>query len=324
MKGLSIRNIKYMRAFAEAYPDFIIVRPPASQLRNTKNNPVTIVQAPLAQLHADKIMQAPLAQLSWYHHITLLDKIKDPAIRLFYIDKAIKNGWSRNVLSLQIESRLHQRQGKAITNFDNTLPSPQSDLAKETPKNPYLFDFLGISEEMQERDLEKALIQYLKKFMLELGRGFAYVGNQKNLNVAGEDFFLDLLFYNYYLHCFVVFELKIGEFEPEFAGKLNFYVNAINEQIKGKEDKPTIGVLLCKTPNDTVVKFSLQGIKTPLGVADYELAKALPKQLKAEMPTVEELETEIEREYKELKTPAGKRPGMLKRKLPAKQKKKKK
>ena len=243
-------------------------------------------------------MQAPLAQLSWYHHITLLDKVKDPITRLFYIEKAGKNGWSRDVMVLQIESKLHQRQGKAITNFENTLPPLQSDLAKETLKNPYLFDFLSIGEEMQERELEKALMQHIKKFLLELGRGFAYVGNQFNIVVQEDDYFLDLLFYNYHLHCFIVFELKIGKFKPEYAGKLNFYINTADEQIKGKEDKPTIGVLLCKTPNHTVVKYALKGIKTPMGVADYEFAKALPKNLKSELPSIEELETALESEAK--------------------------
>jgi predicted nuclease of restriction endonuclease-like (RecB) superfamily len=303
-KGISVRNLKYMRAFAEAWPDF------------------QIVQAPLAQLQTiDKqesiIVQQAVAQLPWAHHISILEKLKSREERLFYIQKAIENGWSRNVLLHQIETKLIERTGKAITNFNNTLPAIQSDLAQQTIKNPYVFDFLSFSEEIKERELEKALIQHLKNFMLELGKGFAYVGNQKNLVVDGDDFFLDLLFYNYHLHCFVVFELKIGEFVPEFAGKLNFYVNTINEQLKGDEDKPTIGVLLCKTPNETVIKYSLKGIGSPIGVADYQLAKALPAELKTEMPTVEELEAEIDKGFEELKTPAEKRLDVLKEKLAA-------
>lgn len=207
------------------------------------------------------------------------------------------------------------RSGKTISNFQHTLPAAHSDLAQQTFKNPYVFDFLAMGEVIKERDLEQALIQHLKQFMLELGKGFAYVGNQKNLVVDGDDFFLDLLFYNYHLHCFVVFELKVAEFKPEFAGKLNFYINTINAQLKGNEDKPTIGVLLCKTPNETVIKYSLQGVDTPIGVSDYTLANALPKRLKTEMPTVEELEAEIDREYEELKTPAQKRFESLKEKL---------
>ncbi len=201
----------------------------------------------------------------------------------------------------QIESNLYHRKGNAITNFELTLPKPQSDLARETLKNPYLFDFLDLGAEIQERELEKALIQHMKKFLLELGRGFAYVGNQYNLIVEEDDYFLDLLFYNYQLHCFVVFELKVGEFKPEFAGKLNFYINTIDEQIKGKNDAATIGVLLCKTPNDTVVKYSLKGIDTPIGVSEYELINTLPKKFKTEIPSVEEFEKELEKETIEFK-----------------------
>ena len=265
MKGLSVRNIKYMRAFAEAYPDFSFV-------------------------------QAPLAQISWYHHITLLDKVKDTAARMFYMYKAIENGWSRNVMVHQIEIKLYERQGSAITNFNETLPAPQSDLAQETLKSPYVFDFLAMGEKMQERDLEDALIANIKRFLLELGKGFAYVGNQYNLNVAGDDYFLDLLFYNTRLHCYVVFELKIGDFKPEYAGKLNFYINTVDEQIKTENDHLTIGVLLCKTPNKTVVEYALRGIEKPLGVAEYQLSTILPEQLKADLPTEEELAQEMEKE----------------------------
>lgn len=299
-KGLSVRNLKYMRAFAEAYPSFNpIVQPALAQIQNAENQ-------------INEIAQPTLAQIPWTHHILILTKIKEEKERVFYIEKTIQNGWSISTLGLQIETNLYQRQGNAITNFTETLPSPQSDLAIETLKNPYIFDFLSLSEELKERELEKALVQHLKKFMLELGRGFAYVGNQKNLNVQGDDFFLDLLFYNYHLNCFVVFELKVGDFKPEYAGKLNFYVNTVNEQIKRIEHKPTIGVLLCKTPNKTVVQYSLTGIESPIGVADYELGQSLPKQLKGEIPTIEEFEAEIEKEYEELKSPADKKLTLIK------------
>lgn len=183
------------------------------------------------------------------------------------------------------------------------MPKLQSDLVRDTFKNPYIFDFLSIGEKMQERDLEKALIQHLKKFMLELGKGFAYVGNQYRLQVEGDEFVLDLLFYNYLLHAFVLFELKLCAFEPEFAGKLNFYINAVDAQLKGAEDKPTIGVLLCKTPNSTVVKYALKGVDTPIGISEYQLAEALPQQLKGEIPSIAELEAEMDKEYRELKRP---------------------
>jgi len=302
-KGLSLRNLQYMRAFAEAYPSFSSIVPPAA------------AQSQSADIQNLTFVPPAVAQISWSHHRIILDRLKTPEERQFYIQNTAQNGWSKNILSLHIDSELHKRQGNAITNFESTLPAPMSDLARETLKNPYVFDFLTYSEELKERELAKALIQHLKKFMLELGKGFAYVGNQKNLVVEGDDFFLDMLFYNYHLHCFVVFELKVGDFKPEFAGKLNFYVNTVNEQLKGENDKPTIGVLLCKTPNETVVKYSLKGIDSPIGVADYELAKALPKQLTGEIPSIEELEAEIDKEYEELKSPSQKRFEKLKEKI---------
>ncbi len=304
MKGLSRRNLRYMRDFAKAYP---ILQPAAAQLLKAKNKKMTIPQPVIAELQANIILQPPVAKLPWTHHTIILDKIKRTDERMFYICKAIQNGWSKSVLTHQIESKLHLRQGNAITNFENTLPPLQSDLAKETLKNPYLFDFLSIGEEMQEREMEKALMQHIKKFLLELGRGFAYVGNQFNVLVEDDDYFLDLLFYNYRLHCFIVFELKVGKFKPEYAGKLNFYINTVDEQIKSKEHKPTIGVLLCKTPNHTVVKYALKGIKTPIGVADYEFAKALPKNLKSELPGIEELEAALESEAKKFEQPLHKK-----------------
>jgi predicted nuclease of restriction endonuclease-like (RecB) superfamily len=285
-KGLSFRNLYNMKNFAEAWPGNPILQPVVAKLQSYENQPSIFVQ-PL------------VAQIPWAHHIVLLNKTKAGEERLFYLKKTVENGWSKSVLAMQIESQLHLRQGKAITNFELTFPKPHSDHARETLKNPYVFDFLGIEEEIQERDLEKALIQHIKKFTLELGRGFAYVGNQYNLTVENDDYFLDLLFYNYHLHCFVVFELKASNFKPEYAGKLNFYINIINEKVKGEKDLPTIGILLCKTPKETVVKYSLQNINAPIGVAEYEFTKALPKQLKGGMPTIEELEQELEKELEE-------------------------
>jgi len=302
MKGFSVRNLKYMRAFAEAYPDFTIVQGQLAQIRTSVKNP---------------IVQVPLAQLTWYHHITLLDKVKDVKERMFYIQKTIENGWSRDIMVLQIESSLYTRQGKAISNFKETLPSLESDLARETFKNPYVFDFLMIGEEAKEREVERALVHHLKKFMLELGKGFAYVGNQFNIVVKDDDYFLDLLFYNYILHRFVIFELKVGDFKPEFAGKLNFYINIVDDKIRGNKDGDTIGILLCKTPNELVVRFSLQGIKAPIGVSEYNLQKALPKELKGGLPSIKELESEIEKEYEELKSPADKKLDLIKQKLAA-------
>lgn len=266
---------------------------PVAKTQSTEKQLGIILQQPAAKLDASSITSIELAQIPWSDHQVLLDKVKDADARAFYIRQIIKNGWSRNVLVHQITGKLFQRQGKALSNFELTLPNPQSDLATETLKNPYLFDFLNLDAEAREREVEAALIQHIRRFLLELGRGFAYVGNQFNLNVAGDDFFADLLFFNFHLNCFVVFELKVGDFQPEFAGKLNFYINCIDEQVKGKEHHPTIGVLLCKTPNQTVIKYSLKSIGTPIGVADYELRKTLPKKLAKQMPTIEELEEQM-------------------------------
>jgi predicted nuclease of restriction endonuclease-like (RecB) superfamily len=283
MKGFSVRNLRYMKDFVIAYSSELILQPAVAKLQSIDIE------------HLEKLQPA-VAKLPWTHHTIILDKVKSSKERIFYINKAVENQWNKSVLALQINSKLHLRQGQAITNFDETLPNTHSDLAKEMLKNPYLFDIMGIGEEMQERELEKALTSHIKKFLLELGRGFAYVGNQFNLVVENDDYFLDLLFYNFHLHCFVVFELKVGEFKPEFAGKLNFYINTVDEQIKSNFDKETIGVLLCKTPNETVVKYSLKGIKTPIGVADYEFVNALPKNLKSELPSIEELEAILNKE----------------------------
>ncbi len=292
VKGFSRSNIfniaKWYRFYA-ALPKSV-QQPVGLTADNTSLTKSNSVQQPVGR------MPQLLGNVPWGHHIQIITKVKDPGEALYYIHETTTNNWSRSVLMHQLDTGLFQRKGKSITNFENRLPKAQSDLARETLKNPYVFDFLGLSEDIQERELEKALIQHMKKFLLELGRGFAYVGNQYNLNVSGDDYFLDLLFYNFHLHCFVVFELKVAPFTPEFAGKLNFYINTIDEQVKGKGDAPTIGVLLCKTPNETVVKYALKGIDTPMGVSEYELTKALPKQLKAEMPTIKELEQELEKE----------------------------
>jgi predicted nuclease of restriction endonuclease-like (RecB) superfamily len=210
MKGISPRNLKYMQSFAEAYPSFL--------------------QAPLAKSGPSAILQVPLAKLPWYHHITLLDKIKNREERVFYIEQAIQNGWSRNVLVNQIESNLYSRKGNAVTNFAATLPAMQSDLAKEIFKDPYKFDFLNLAETHFEKELEDGLVGHMTKFLLELGNGFSYVGRQYPLNVGGEEFYVDLLFYHLKLRCFVVVELKTGKFIPEYAGKLNFYLNAVDER----------------------------------------------------------------------------------------------
>ena len=316
MRGLSERNLEYMQTFASVWPFFPFTQSVTAQLATAgqtggssipqlmiaelstinKTDGLPIVQQPAAELQKIenqqiKDQQPLLSQIPWTHHIIILDKAKTPDERIFYIKEAIGNGRSRNML---------KRQGKAITNFDAKLSENQAELATLTLKNPYVFDFLDIEAPMHERDLERSLLKHIQRFLLELGKGFAYVGNQFNVKVQEDEFALDLLFFNYNLNCFVVFELKAGDFKSEYAGKLNFYVNIIDAQIKLPAHNPSIGVLLCKTPNDMVVKYSLQGIQTPLGVAAYEL---MPKQLKAEMPTIEELEQELGREIEIMMNP---------------------
>jgi len=262
MKGFSPRNLKYMRALAEAYSD-------------------------------EQFVQATLAQIPWYHNVTILDKIKDHAEREWYIRQTIQHGWSRNVLVHQIESSLYQRHGKAVANFDRTLPAPQSELARQILKDPYNFDFLSLGEEAQERDLERGLIEHLREFLLELGVGFAFVGSQYHLEVGGEDFYLDLLFYHLHLRCYVVIELKICEFQPEFAGKMNFYLSAVDDLLRHPEDRPSIGLILCKTRNRIIAEYALRDTLKPMGVAEYKITALLPEHLKGSLPSIEELEAEL-------------------------------
>ncbi|MBD2465670.1 DUF1016 domain-containing protein [Oscillatoria sp. FACHB-1407] len=263
IKGFSSRNLKYMRAFAEAYPD-------------------------------ESFVQQVAAQIPWFHHCVLLDKIKTPSERLWYIQQTSQNGWSRNILALQIETGLYQRQGGAITNFEKTLPKPQSDLAQQLLKDPYNFEFLTLNKEAQERDLERALVKHIRDFLLELGVGFSFVGSQYPIVVDGQEYRIDLLFYHFKLRCFIVIDLKMVEFQPEFSGKMNFYVSAVNQLLRHPDDQPTIGIILCKSKNKTVAELALQGMTQPIGVATHKIGSELPEQLKTLLPTVEQLEVELQ------------------------------
>jgi len=231
--------------------------------------------------------------LPWGHQVRILDAVKDPSQRKWYIRQSFENGWSRNVLVHQIESGLFERQGSALTNFDRTLPQPQSDLAQELIKDPYHFDFLTLGPDLLERDLEHSLIEHLRDFLLELGKGFAFVGSQFHLEVAGQDYYLDLLFYHVRLHCYIVIDLKIEEFKPEFAGKMNFYLSAVDDLVRQRQDEPTLGIILCKERDRLVVEYTLRDLAKPMGVAEYRLTNALPERLKAELPTNDELVKEL-------------------------------
>jgi predicted nuclease of restriction endonuclease-like (RecB) superfamily len=237
-----------------------------------------------------------LFNIPWGHNVVLMEQIKDLNQRLWYAQKTLDHGWSRSILELQLKSNLYGRQGKAITNFTKTLPSPQSDIAQQTLKDPYVFDFLTLHDESNERDIENNLIQHIQKFLLELGQGFAFLGRQYHLTVDDDDYYLDLLFYHSKLHCYIVIELKSVPFKPEFAGKLNFYLSAVDRLIKSPEDKPSIGLLLCSTKKNFTVEYALQDINKPIGVASYtttKLAESLPTDLKGSLPTVEEIEAEL-------------------------------
>lgn len=262
MKGFSLANLKFMRALAQAWPDAAIG-------------------------------QQAVSQLPWGHNVILLTKLKDPAQRLQYAEQAVAGGWSRSTLEANIRDRLLERHGKAVTNFKARLPAPQSQLAHDTLKDPYLFDFLGLGNKARERAIETGLVRHVTRFLLELGSGFAFVGRQYRLEVEGDEFFIDLLFYHTRLKCYVVVELKATEFKPEHAGQLNFYLTAVDRQVKSPDDKPTIGLLLCKTRKRTVAEYALSGIDKPIGVAEYRLLRDLPQSLTTSLPTVEQLESEL-------------------------------
>ncbi|MFT5591140.1 MAG: putative nuclease of restriction endonuclease-like (RecB) superfamily [Bradyrhizobium sp.] len=262
MKGFSPRNLKYMRAFAEAWPDV-------------------------------QFVQAVLAQLPWYHQIALLDKLPGPEKRRWYAAKAIEHNWSRNILVMQIDARLLERTGAAVTNFSTSLPKPQSDLARESLKDPYRFDFLGLTEKAHEREVEIALIKHVTDFLLELGAGFAFVGRQVLLDVGGDEFFIDLLFYHLKLRCYVVIEIKGGKFKPEHLGQLSFYLTAVDAQVKHPQDGPTIDLLLCTSKNKVVAEYALRNNAQPLGVAEYKLLESLPAELQTSLPSIEQIEREL-------------------------------
>lgn len=263
MKGFSRSNLFHMRSFADAWP-------------------------------RDAIVQQAVGQLPWSHNLMLLSKLKDSPTRLWYAEKALENGWSRNVLAMQIGTGAHKRLGAATTNFSEVLPKPDSDLAVQSLKDPYKLDFLGLGDEAQEREIERGLIEHVEEFLLELGAGFAFVGRQVHMEVGGDDFFIDLLFYHVKLHCYVVVEVKKGKFKPEHLGQLRFYLAAVDGEMADERDSPTIGLLLCQSKNEVVAEYALRDESQPLGVAEYQLTESLPENLKTNLPTIEQIERELE------------------------------
>ena len=283
MKGFSLNNLQYIKRWYSFY---------CGSLPNYGTARSTIAKQPESPIWQQPV--AKLTQIPWGHNLTIISKCDTVEQALFYVQKTIENNWSRSVLTHQIESDLFSRQGRAVTNFEKTLPTPQSDLAREIIKDPYNFDFLTLTENYTEHELEKGLIDHIAKFLMELGAGFAYLGKQVPLHVGERDFFLDLLFYHTRLHCHVVIELKVVEFEPEHAGKLNFYIKAVDEQLRGEGDKPTIGILLCKGKDKVVAEYALSDIHKPMGVSKYELTQSLPEELKSSLPTIEQIEAELQ------------------------------
>lgn len=288
-RGYSVRNLRYMKRFASAYPDFPILQVPLAELKE-----LPILQATLAELENEgkEFVQVPLAQISWYHHISLLPKVKDEAERAYYITETAQNGWSRDVMLLQIDNGYIHAKGHAINNFEQTLPPPQSDLARYIFKDPYNFSFIGTVALQNELDIEKSLTSKITDFLLEMGRGFAYIGRQYHISVDGDDYYIDLLMYHLKLHCYVVVELKAVEFKPEFVSKLNFYISAVDDLVKSPEDKPTIGLLLCRTKSNKKAEFSLRGITQPMGIAQYETEKLFADVASA-LPQIEEIEKSV-------------------------------
>ena len=292
----SIRNLKYMKQFAEEYPDFPFVQVPLAQLQA-----MPILQARLAKftVSADgKFVQVPLAQITWYHHISMIPKVKDMALRAFYMTEAAIQGWSRDTMLMQIDNEYHTKARALPNNFSTTLPPVNSDLAKAAFKDPYNLGFVDMTEVKQEQDLENQLAGKVTDFLLELGRGFSYLGRQFPLNIAGEESKVDLMMYHTRLHCYVAIELKVTDFKPEFLSKLNYYISAIDDLIKMPEDNPTIGLLLCRSKNNTKVEYALRGMTQPLGVAEYQTNKII-EDLKSELPSIDDLENTINNVYDE-------------------------
>lgn len=262
MSGFSTRNLKLMVQFYKEYSN-------------------------------DEFVQPIVAQIPWTHNIILIQKIKDKSLRFWYMEQTLQNGWSKDILSLMINSEVHNRTGNLVSNFSQILPPLESDLVQQSFKDPYRFDFLTITEPFKERELENNLIKHMEKFLIELGSGFAFVGRQYKLEIGDDEFYIDLLFYHLKLRCFIVVELKKGKFKPEYSGQVNFYCSAIDGILAQKDDKPTIGLILCQEKNEIVAEYSLKNMTQPIGISEYQLTEVLPKEFESSLPTIEEIEQEL-------------------------------
>jgi len=295
--GFSVRNLFYIRKFYQFY-----LAGSVQQLVALSENEQTISMQQVAAPGENSLVQQPVGLIStiysvpWGHHVLILDKVKEVAEATFYLQQIVEHNWSRSILTLQIEQDLFRRQGKAITNFKNTLPEQQARLAGQILKDPYNFGFLTLEPQVQELEIEKQLTDHITKFLLELGKGFAFIGRQYPLQVGKKGYRLDLLFYHIRLRCFVAIDLKTGEFEPEFAGKMNFYLSVIDNQLKTADDNTSIGIILCKSKDKLEVEYALQGMNKPIGVSEFTVTQALPAELKSTLPTVEEFENELNKD----------------------------
>jgi predicted nuclease of restriction endonuclease-like (RecB) superfamily len=288
IRGFSLSNIKYIRQWVQFWSaDPLKSQQAVGFLDRSQTNP--ILQQADAKISRDQSYALLITMIPWGHNIKIISKCNTHDEALFYVNKTIEHGWSRSVLSLQLDSNLYHREGNAITNFDSTLPPCKSDIAKKLLRDPYVFDFLTVSGKHTEREIENSLVSQITKLLLELGEGFAYVGKQVPIEVNGDNFFIDLLFYHTWLHCYVVVELKAGNFKPEYTGKLNFYLKAVDELIRTEHDNKTIGILLCKNKNDVVAKYSLSDISKPIGISKFKL----PQEILSKLPTIDELEKEL-------------------------------
>jgi predicted nuclease of restriction endonuclease-like (RecB) superfamily len=302
MKGLSARNLRYMKDFAIAYPEFLILQQSIAKLKDANNQPLII-------------LQQSVAKLPWGHNCTILDRLKLPEERLFYVQKTLHFGWTRNMLVYQIENMLYQTQGALVNNFKTTVPDYQSELAAQLFRDPYNLDFIMLGESAKERDLEKAIMDKVTQFLLALGEGFAFMGRQMQFEAGGKVFYIDLLFYHTKLRRHIIIELKIGDFEAEFVSKMNLYLGLADDKLKGENDNPSIGLILCKTNNKVIAEYALRDTTKPIGIAEYKIGVLLPDNIKGELPSIEEIEQKMDEELKAQETPVDKRLRTIKEKL---------
>jgi len=300
VKGFSERNINNMLTFYKEYPDFLILQQPVAKLEDDIISPLLVAKSKtgngkrvVSHLENSENQQYLITHVGWSQHIFLIQKVKDLPTRYWYMQQTINNGWGRDTLADMIKSNLHQRQGAIVNNFDQTLPNLNSELAKQLFKDPYIFDFMTLSAPFTEREIELELVKNVEKFLVELGAGFAFVGRQYKLEISEREFYIDLLFYHLKMRCFVVIELKKGEFMPEYAGKMNFYCSAVDDLLKHSTDQPTIGLILCQGKDRIFAEYSLRDIHKPIGISEYELTRALPDNFKGSLPSVEEIENEL-------------------------------